>query len=149
LFDRASSSWNKVKCQLDATRWFYWRTLSSTCFGYIRPSSGALDVELQLMVFCNEFLEGWLSWEPLRRSCVRCGWCRAVARHHPHRTHDPHSGSQDHHPSKNSVQKTIRCNSASNAPDEGLMYQKHVELRTHQKNYLVTSSWHFTLFHLE
>ena len=27
--------------------------LSSTCFGYIRPSSGALDVELQHMVFCN------------------------------------------------------------------------------------------------
>jgi len=26
--------------------------LSSTCFGYIRPSSGALDVELQLMVVC-------------------------------------------------------------------------------------------------
>jgi len=22
------------------------------------------------------------------------------ARHHPHRTHDPRSGSQDHHPSK-------------------------------------------------
>ena len=29
-------------------------------------------------------------WEPLCRSCVRC------ARHHPHRTHDLHSGSQDH-----------------------------------------------------
>ena len=28
----------------------------------------------------------WWSWEPLRRSCLRCGWCRA--RHHPHRTHD-------------------------------------------------------------
>ena len=33
--------WNKVKCQLDATRGFYWCILSSTCFGYIRPSSGA------------------------------------------------------------------------------------------------------------
>jgi len=31
----------------------------------------------------------------------------AVARHHPHRTHDLNSSSQDHHPSKNSVQKTI------------------------------------------
>jgi len=41
-----------------------------------------------------------------------------VARHHPHRTHDLHSGSQDHHPSKNSVQKTIRCNSTSSAPDD-------------------------------
>ena len=33
------------------------------------------------------------------------------------------------HPSKNSVQKTICCNSTSNAPDDGRMYPKHVELR--------------------
>ena len=46
-------------------------------------------------------------------------------------THDLHSSSQDHHPSKNSVQKTIRCNSTSNAPDDGRMYPKHVELRIH------------------
>ena len=32
-----------------------------TCFGYIRPSSGALNVVLQYMVFCNEFLDGWWS----------------------------------------------------------------------------------------
>jgi len=68
---------NKVKCQLDATRYFYWCILNSTCFGYICPSSGALDVELQHLVFHTEFLDGWWSWEPLRRSCVRCGWCRA------------------------------------------------------------------------
>ena len=74
--------WNNMKCQLDATRWFYWCILSSTCFEYIRVSSGALDVKLQHMVFCTEFLDGWWSWEPLRR----CGWCRA--RRHPHRTHD-------------------------------------------------------------
>ena len=42
----------------------------------------------------------------------------AVARHHPHRTH--------------SVHKTICCNSKSNAPDDGCMYLKHVELRIHQ-----------------
>ena len=72
LFDRASPSWNKVKCQLDATMLFYWCILSSKCLGRIRPSSGALDVELQHMVFCTEFLDGWWSWEPLRRSCVRC-----------------------------------------------------------------------------
>jgi len=36
-------------------------SLSSTCFGYIRPSSGALDVELQHMVFCTEFVDGWWS----------------------------------------------------------------------------------------
>ena len=55
-----------------------------------------------------------------------------LARQHPHRTHDLRSGSQDHHPSKNSVQKTKCCNSTSNAPDDGRMYPKHVELRTHQ-----------------
>ena len=70
--------WNKVKCQLYETRWFYWCILSSTCFGYMRPSSGALDVEEQHMVFCTEFLDGWCSWQPLRSSCVRCGWCRAA-----------------------------------------------------------------------
>jgi len=49
-----------------------------------------------------------------------------------HTTHDLRSGSQDHHPSKNSVQKTICCNSTSNAPDDGHMNPKHVELRIHQ-----------------
>ena len=39
------------------------------------------------------------------------------------------SGSQDHNPSKNSVQKTICCKSTSNAPDDGRMHPKHVELR--------------------
>jgi len=52
--------------------------------------------------------------------------------HHPHRTHDPRSGSQDHHPSKNLVQKTICCNSTSNAPDDGRMFPKHVEVRIHK-----------------
>jgi len=42
------------------------------------------------------------------------------------------SGSQDHHPSKNSVQKTICYNLTSNAPDDEHMYPKHIELRTHQ-----------------
>jgi len=42
------------------------------------------------------------------------------------------TGPQIYHPSKNSVQKTICCNSTSNAPDDGRMYSKHVELRIHQ-----------------
>jgi len=29
------------------------------------------------------------------------------------------------------VQKTICCNSTSDAPDDGRMYPKHVELRIH------------------
>ena len=55
-----------------------------------------------------------------------------AARHYPHGTQDLCSGSQDHHPSKNSVQKTICRNSTSNAPDDGSMYPKHVELRIHE-----------------
>ena len=39
---------------------------------------------------------------------------------------DPRSGS------KISVQKTICCNSTSNAPDVGRMCPKHVELRIYQ-----------------
>ena len=42
-----------------------------------------------------------------------------AARHNTPRTHDLRSVSQDHHPSKNSVQKTICCNLTSNAPDDG------------------------------
>jgi len=48
------------------------------------------------------------------------------------RLHDLRSGYQDHHPSKNSVQNTICCNSTSNAPYDGRMYPKQVELRIHQ-----------------
>jgi len=55
-----------------------------------------------------------------------------AVRHHPHRTHDIRNGCLDHHPSKNSVQKTVHCNSTSNAPDDWRMYPKHVELRIHQ-----------------
>ena len=51
---------------------------------------------------------------------------------HPHRTHGLRSSSEDHHPSTNSVQKTICCNSTSNAPDDGRMYPKHAELRIYQ-----------------
>ena len=69
----------------------------------------------------------------LESHCVGCvcgaDFAVRVTQQHPHRTHDLHSGSQDHHPSKNSVQKTICCNSTSNAPDVGRMYLKHVELR--------------------
>ena len=35
-------------------------------------------------------------------------------------------------PIQNSVQRTICCNSTSNAPDDGRMHPKHVELRIHQ-----------------
>jgi len=49
--------------------------------------------------------------------------------HHPRRTHDLNSCSQDHHPSTISVRKTIYCNLTSNAPDGGRIHPKHVELK--------------------
>ena len=67
----------------------------------------------------------------LESRCVG-GVCGAdVAVQYPHCILDLRSSSQDHHPSKNSVQKIICCNSTSNAPDDGRMYPKHVELRIH------------------
>ena len=152
----------------------YWSFLSSTCFGYIRPSSGALDVELERMVFCTEFVDGWWSWEPLRRMCVRFGWCRVPTAPYTRPTQwlsstcfgyiRPSSGALDVElermvfctqfvdgwwcmaPSKpyirptqwlsgpppsykNWVQKTMCCNLTCNAPDDGRMRPKHVELR--------------------
>ena len=55
-----------------------------------------------------------------------------AVRQYPHRTHDLRSSSEDHHPSKNSAQKTICSNLTSSAPDDGRMYPKYVELRIHQ-----------------
>jgi len=68
-----------------------------------------------------------------------------TARHRPRHTHDLRSGSQDHHPSTNSVQKTICPKSTSNAPDDGRMHPKHVELRKHKINSLheVDISYYF------
>jgi len=68
----------------------------------------------------------------LESRCVGRVYGANGAVYHPHRTHDLRSGSQDHHSSKNPVQKTICCNSTSNAPDDGRMHPKHVELRIHQ-----------------
>ena len=69
----------------------------------------------------------------LESRCVGCVYgADGAVRLHPHHTPELRSGSQDHHPSKNSVQKTTCCNSTSNAPDDGRMNPKHVELRIHQ-----------------
>jgi len=67
----------------------------------------------------------------LESRCVGRVYVADGAVQHPHRTHDLRSGCQDHHPSKNSVHKTICCNSTSTAPDDWRMYPKHVELRIH------------------
>ena len=49
-----------------------------------------------------------------------------------HQTHDQSSGSQVHHPSNNSIQKTVCCNSTSSVSDGGRIYVKHVDLRIDQ-----------------
>ena len=49
-----------------------------------------------------------------------------------HTTYAATFNFQDHHPSTNSVQKTICFNSTYNAPDDERMCPKHVELRIHQ-----------------
>jgi len=64
----------------------------------------------------------------LERRCLGRVYGEDGAVHHPHRKHDLQSGSQAHHPSKNSVQKTMCCNSTSNAPDDGRVHHPH---RTH------------------
>ena len=85
------------------------------------------------MLSCSVWFSAPSFWTGggLESRCVGrvCG--ADVSWQHSHRTHDLHSGSQDHHPSKNSVQKTIRCNSTSNVPDDRRMYPKRVELRIH------------------
>jgi hypothetical protein len=59
-----------------------------------------------------------------------------LARHHPHRTRDLRSGSQDHHPSKNSVQKNHT--------------NKHVDLiEVIHSIIIVASSWLFMLLSME
>ena len=50
---------------------------------------------------------------------------------------------------KTRCRKPYAATQTSNAPDDGRMYPKHAELRIHQQNYLVASSWHFTLLHEE
>jgi len=86
------------------------------------------------MLSCNIWFSAPGFWMVggLESSCVVRVHGADGAVHQPHRKHDLRSGSQDHHPSKNSVQKTICCNSTSNAPDDGRVRPKHVELRIHQ-----------------
>jgi len=86
------------------------------------------------MLSCSIWFSAPSFWmgDGLENRCLNRVYSEDGALHQPHRTHDLRSGSQDHHPSKNSVQKTICCNSTSNAPDDERMYPKYVELRIHQ-----------------
>jgi len=87
------------------------------------------------MLSCSVWFSAPSFWMDVRRCIGRVhGTDGAVrhARHHPYRTPELRSDSQDNHPSRNSVQKTVRCNSTSNAPGDVRMYPKHVELRIRQ-----------------
>ena len=87
------------------------------------------------MLSCNIWFSAPSFWMcgGLESRCVgRVYGADGAMRLKSHRTNDLRSGSQDHYPSKNSVQKTIGCNSTSNGPDVGRMYPKHVELRIHR-----------------
>jgi len=93
------------------------------------------------MLSCSIWLSApsfWMGGGGLESRCMGCvygadGAMRlASCRHHLHHTHDPRSSSQDHHPSKNLVQKAICWNSTSNAPDDGRMHSKHVKLKIYQ-----------------
>ena len=97
-----------------------------------RNVSGTYDhYQEHQMLSCSIWFSALSFWigGGLESRCV--GRVCGAARQHPHRTHDLRSGSQDHHPSKNSAQKTIYCNTTSDAPDDGCMYLEHVELRIH------------------
>jgi hypothetical protein len=74
------------------------------------------------------------------------GQNRPVEQFPPHHTHGPRSSLLDRRPPthENWVQNTTCCNTRSNAPDDGRKRPKHVELKEHQCNYFVASSWFFT-----
>ena len=81
------------------------------------------------MVFCTEFF-GWVV--VLRAAVYGANGAGAVhGTIHTVRTTYAAALKTTTHP-KNSVQKTMCCNSTSNAPDDGRLYPKHVELRIHQ-----------------
>jgi len=86
------------------------------------------------MLCCNIWFSAprfWMGGGLESRCLGRVYGADGASRNHPHRTHDLRSGSQEHYPSKNSVQKTVCSNTASNVPDDGHMYPKHVKLRIH------------------
>jgi len=96
--------------------------LESRCVGRVYGADGAVCSKSRVFYFGSTKNFGEMHTDKTR-----------VARQqHSHCKHDPRSGSQDHHPSKISVQKTVCCNSISNVPDDGRMYPKYIELRIHQ-----------------
>jgi len=70
-----------------------------------------------------------LGWYPCSRLCMY-GADGTVSHGTISTVHTTYAAAL--HPSKNSVRKTMCCNSTSNAPDDGRMRPKRVELRIHQ-----------------
>ena len=101
--------------------------LENRCVGRVYGADGAVRQHSVIGVKYRPQESGMKFLQTLFKFITECR-----ARHHTHRKHDLHSGSQDHHPSKNSAQKTICCYSTCSAPDGGRMYPKHVEVRIYQ-----------------
>jgi len=100
----------------------YWSYLSSTCFGRIRPSSEALDVKLKHIVFCIQFVDGW--------------WCRVYGLDGAVWLSRIYKLSAENH----MLQLNIYCSWWwAYAPETCRAKETSI-------NYIVASSWHFTLF---
>ena len=92
----------------------------------------AHNQEQHKMLSCRIWFSAPSFWMGGGESCC-VGCVYGAESHGTIRTiHTTYATAQDNHPSKNSDQKTICYNSKSNAPDDGCMYPKHVELRMHQ-----------------
>ena len=93
--------------------------LESRCVGRVYGADGApAHHQEHQMLSCSTWFSAPSFWMGggLESRFVGRVYGADGALHHPHRTHDPGSVFQDHHPSKNSVQGTICCNSTSNVP---------------------------------
>jgi len=148
----------------NVTYYFIVILIGSTCFGHYCAHHQELTTIMLITTivisFCKDvrgsadvklwFLVVYVRCEVLCHLVVDDNMFLLInrtARHHPNRTHDLHSGSQDHHPSTNLVQKTVCRNLTSNTPDDGRMHPETCRAKDTSINDLVASSWHFTLFH--
>ena len=102
---------------------------ASTCFEHY-----VLIIRRSKLYFTSYGIISPVGGRPVHRlrgdSSLNLCTCRAqIERGVPNRTHNPRSGSENHHPSTDWMQKTICCNLTFSAPDDGRMRPKHVELK--------------------
>jgi len=131
---------------LSCSKWFsapsFWMGggLQNCCVSRVYGAGGAVHGTIRTVntTYAADLKTTLLTYSMVQSPSWEANWS-AASQEIPRISRNPkvhyrtHKHSQDHHPSKNSVQKTICCNSTSNAPDNGRTYQKHVELRTQIK----------------